>query len=112
RSNWMATLVSRAILTWSQTLHVRALVNNLVDNNSLFPAQNLLVFAQFIERTGTAGGRRKNDVERSEDNPRQLGKGGVRLVGSTPRRPGRKARKLEAQFTSSSGGVRAPSQRE
>jgi hypothetical protein len=80
----MAAPISRVIFACSQILHSRALVNNPVDNNSLFLAQNLLLFSQFIERTGTAGGKRKNDAERSEDNPRQLGKGRARLVGSTP----------------------------
>jgi hypothetical protein len=71
----MAASILRVIFTSSQTVHPWDLVNNPVDNNSLFVAQNLLICAQFIERTGTAGGKRKNDVERPEDNPRQLGKG-------------------------------------
>jgi hypothetical protein len=47
-------------------------------------------------------------LRRPRDNPRRLGKGWARLVGPAPRRPDRKARKLEAEFTSSSDGVRTP----
>src|SRR3989442_467816 len=64
---------------------------------------------RFLERTGMAGGRRKNVAGRLEDDPRRLGKGRARLVGTAPPRPGFGARKQEAGFTSPSGGVRAPS---
>jgi len=64
---------------------------------------------QFLEKTEMVGGKRKNDAGRLKDNPRRLGKGRARLVGTAPPRPGREARKPEAGFTSPSGGVRAPS---
>ena len=38
-----------------------------------------------------AGGRRKTVADRFKDNPRQLGKGQVRLVGLAPRQSDRKA---------------------
>jgi len=64
---------------------------------------------QFLERTGMTGGRRKNVAGRLEDDPRRLGKGRARLVGKAPPRTGCEVRESEAEFTSPSGGVRAPS---
>jgi hypothetical protein len=67
----------------------------------------LLWFLQFIERTGTVGSGRKKAVESPGDNPRRLGKGWVKAgwPGSSQVRP--LGRMAEAEFTSSSGSVRA-----
>jgi hypothetical protein len=84
------------------------LVNKCVDINSLLDGGSVIVWLQFIERTGATGIRRKKEDASSEDNPRRLGKGCAGLVGATPLERSRKAER-EAEFTSSSGGVRAPS---
>jgi hypothetical protein len=44
------------------------------------------------ETTGTGGGSQQIVVDRLKDNPRRLGKGWARLVGSAPLKPGRKVR--------------------
>ena len=84
------------------------LVNKYVDINSLSDGRSVVVCFQFIERTGMTGIRRKKEDASSEDNPRRLGKGCAGLVGATPLERSREAAR-EAGFTSSSGGVRAPS---
>jgi len=83
-------------------------VNKYVDINSLLNMRSVIECVQFIERTGTTGIRRKKEDARPEDNPRRLGKGCAGLVGATPLEQSREAER-EAGFTSSSGGVRAPS---
>jgi hypothetical protein len=47
-------------------------------------------------------------LRRLRDNPRRLGKGQIMLVGLAPLEPGA-SRGMEAEFTSSSGDVRASS---
>jgi len=62
-----------------------------VHKNAL-PAEGFqLGWPQFIERTEMVGCRREKAAERFKDNPRQLGKGHVRLVGLTPLKSDRKA---------------------
>jgi hypothetical protein len=63
------------------------------------------VYSSLKERTGD-GDRKK--ISPFQDNPRRLGKSRVRLVGRAPLY--RSESFGEAEFTSSSGGVRAPSQ--
>ena len=64
-----------------------------VDKNSLSDRGSLVGCSQFIERTEMDGGNRKKVVGRLKDDPRQLGKGRARLVGSAPLRPDRKVRR-------------------
>jgi len=55
------------------------------------------------------GGSQQIEVDYLKDNPRWLGKGWVRLVGSSPSKTESQGPAAEAGFTSSSGGVRASS---
>jgi hypothetical protein len=66
----------------------------------------VIICSQFIERTKRAA-ESKIEVVSFQDNPRRLGKSRVRLVDTAPQN--RAATRDEAEFTSSSSGVRTPS---
>jgi len=100
-------LISLVVFVFSPVIHRPVLVNNPVHIKRWADSENVLLCLQFIERTGRMAVVERW-VVRPMDNPRRLGKGRDQAgwSGSSDRgaSPG------EAVFTSSSGGVRTPSQ--
>ena len=70
-------------------------VNKAVHKITLLDSKYLLRCSQFIERAETGGDDQQIGAKSLKDNPRQLGKGWARLVGSSPHKPGRKARQRQ-----------------
>ena len=66
----LKALVLLADSTYSPPVHMSLSVNKSVDINSLSAAGNLLVCAQFIERTELDGGGQQIDAGLLKDNPR------------------------------------------
>jgi hypothetical protein len=66
-------------------------VNNSVHKKQWSVSGLEISCLQFIERTESVGGKRKNEAGRLKDNPRRLGKGRVRLVDAAPLKAGCKS---------------------
>lgn len=84
-----------------------AVVNKQVHKNPLSSPLILIICPQFIESTETTGRGQNLSPAVSKIIPGNWGKAGSGWLVRPLQAPGRKARKAEAGFTGSSGGVRA-----